>query len=68
VITAANEHALGEIDDDGNWDRYFRRYRYVCRCGKAGPWRDSKQLAKGEYAVHRSDATVVSEGSTTIPC
>ena len=48
-------HALGEIDDDGNYDRYFRRYRYVCRCGKAGAWRECIQLAKGDHAVHRYD-------------
>ena len=55
MIPADKEHALGEIDDDGNRDRYFRRYRYVCRCGKAGAWSESVQLAKGEHAVHRSD-------------
>ena len=55
MITADNEHALGEIDDDGNGDRYFRRYRYVCRCGKAGPWREGVVLARGDHAVHRSD-------------
>ena len=55
MIPADKEHTLGEIDDDGNRDRFFRHYRYVCRCGKAGAWRESVQLVKGEHAVHRSD-------------
>lgn len=48
-------HDLGEIDDDGHWDRLFRRYRYVCRCGKAGPWREGSELARGDHALHRND-------------
>ncbi len=55
LIVVDRRHALGEIDDDGNRDPFFRRYRYVCRCGKAGAWRDSVMLARGEHAVHRHD-------------
>jgi hypothetical protein len=54
VITRSNEHALGEIDDDGRPDRFYRHYRYVCRCGRAGPWRPSVNLARGDHAVHRT--------------
>lgn len=46
------EHRLGEIDDDGNRDSHFRYHRYVCACGKAGPWRPSEALARGDHAVH----------------
>jgi len=49
-------HVLGEVDDDGHCDRYFRRYRYVCRCGKAGAWRESVVQARGDHAAHRGDA------------
>lgn len=52
MITVAHEHALGEIDDDGFPGLLFRRYRYVCRCGKAGPWREGVMLARGDHAVH----------------
>lgn len=55
MITANKEHALGEIDDDGNRDRCFRRYRYVCRCGRAGDWVDGIGQARAHHAVHRSD-------------
>lgn len=53
--TANKEHAIGEIDDDGHRDPFFCRYRYVCRCGRAGAWRESVQLARGDHAVHESD-------------
>ena len=49
-----DDHALAEIDDDGNHDRYFRYYRYVCRCGEAGSWQKGVTLARGEHAVHLS--------------
>ena len=52
-----DDHAIGEIDDDGHHDRYFRRYRYICRCGKAGAWRESVQLARGDHVVHRGERT-----------
>lgn len=55
TLAVDRAHGLGEVDDDGNRDPFFRRYRYVCRCGKAGAWRDSVQLARGEHAVHRLD-------------
>jgi hypothetical protein len=55
MVPADKLHALGEVDDDGNRDPYFRRYRYVCRCGKAGPWRDGVVQARGDHDVHRSD-------------
>jgi len=55
MIPADREHALGEVDDDGHHDRYWRRYRYICRCGKAGPWCESVTLARGHHNVHRSD-------------
>ncbi len=56
AIPKDREHALGEIDDDGHRDRYWRRYRYVCRCGRAGAWRESVVQARGDHAVHKSDA------------
>ena len=55
-----DEHVLGEIDDDGHPDRCFRRYRYVCRCGKAGSWRPLA-LAIGEHSLHRGEVAVSSE-------
>lgn len=56
LVDRDDRHALGQIDDDGNWDPVFRRYRYVCRCGRAGTWRDSSVLARGEHDVHRTAA------------
>lgn len=50
-------HRLGEVDDDGHHDRWFRHHRYVCACGKAGPWRPSAQLARGDHAVHVLDTS-----------
>jgi len=55
VVSEARLHVLGEVDDDGHRDPYFRRYRYVCRCGRTGVWRESAQMASGDHAVHRSD-------------
>ena len=49
------EHALAEVDNDGHWDRHFRLYRYVCRCGKAGPWVEGVVSARGGHDVHASD-------------
>ncbi len=51
-------HALGEVDDDGHHDPYFRRYRFVCRCGRAGTWQPSTTAARGEHAVHRHETEV----------
>lgn len=50
------EHALAEVDDDGNPDYHFRYYRYICRCGKAGVWVLSESLARHDHALHRHDA------------
>lgn len=55
MIPKDKEHALGEIDDDGHRNREWRRYRYVCRCGKTGSWQESVNLARGGHAVHRAD-------------
>jgi hypothetical protein len=52
---APDPHQLVEIDNDGNHTRYFRHYRYVCRCGKTGSWQPSILAARGEHDVHRSD-------------
>jgi hypothetical protein len=42
-------HGLAEIDTiDRNW------HRWVCRCGEAGKWLESRALAQGDHAVHRS--------------
>ena len=49
-------HALAEIDDDGTVTVFFRRYRYVCRCGRTGIWRDGIVLARADHAVHKNDA------------
>lgn len=51
---ARDPHQLAELDDDGNPDQYFRRYRYICRCGKVGAWQPSILTARGEHDVHRS--------------
>jgi hypothetical protein len=46
-------HALTEIDDDGAPDPMHRRHRYVCCCGKAGEWRPSVSMAKGDHRLHK---------------
>lgn len=57
------EHALAEVDDDGHLlDSWFRRYRFVCRCGRAGDWVDSPLVARGHHAVH-ADAADTASGS-----
>lgn len=51
---AARSHALAEIDESGSSfqavDR--TRWRSICRCGKAFPWRDGRVLAKADHDMH----------------
>jgi hypothetical protein len=54
-------HILAEIDDDGTPDPMHRRYRYVCRCGKAGEWRPSTVLARGDHKLHKHVAATGSQ-------
>jgi len=39
-------------EEAGNWTRAGLHYRYVCKCGRTGPWRLTSDLARGDHAVH----------------
>jgi hypothetical protein len=47
------DHRGYRIEHDDPPIASWRRYRYVCACGKEGEWRPSKQAALNDHKLHK---------------
>lgn len=55
VVRSTHAHASAMITHDGA-PEIARRYRYNCRCGKAGEWRATARQAQGDHTIHKHTA------------
>jgi hypothetical protein len=58
---SVEDHRGALIEDDGQAP-IARRYRYLCRCGKAGEWRATEQAARNDHVVHKHTADMTIAG------
>ena len=55
VKVGLDDHALLRFEIEGLTEvvaHYAQRFRCICRCGVAGAWRPSEQMAKSDHKMH----------------